>query len=198
MKVTNDKSVMKKVIKELDELDKYSLQIGLFGEDDSFIQMLAGVHEFGLTIRPKGKYLTIPTKEAGNRSAREIPGLFKPKGKNILATSNKSGKLTVMFYLKEEVNIPERPFLRSTFDENNAKWSEMFDSWIDDVVQGSLSAKQVYQRLGAVIQGDIQMKIRNLYDPSNAPATVARKGTNNPLIVTGKMRQSVTWKVVKV
>ncbi|HAA3363342.1 TPA_asm: hypothetical protein GEH59_15260, partial [Listeria monocytogenes] len=79
MKVTTDKSTMNKAIRELDQLDRYSLQIGLFGEDDSFIQMIAGVHEFGLTIRPKGKYLTIPTPEAGDRRARDIPGLFKPR-----------------------------------------------------------------------------------------------------------------------
>lgn len=197
MKVKNDKRVMNKVIKELDQLDAYSLQIGIFSEQDSFIQMVAGVHEFGLTIHPKGKYLTIPTKEAGDRSARDIPGLFKPKGKNILAVADKSGKLTVMFYLKEEVRIPERSFIRSTFDEKSNKWGTLFEGWIDDIVQGELTAEQVYERLGSVIQSDIQMTIRNLYEPSNAPATVKRKGTNNPLIDTGKLRQSVTWKVVR-
>ncbi|EAE0558701.1 hypothetical protein APD96_00445 [Listeria monocytogenes] len=197
MKVTNDKTVMKRVIKELDELDRYSLQIGLFSEDDSFIQMIAGVNEFGLTIRPKGKYLTIPTKEAGDRRARDIPGLFKPKGKNILATSGQDGKLTVMFYLKTEVNIPERSFLRSTFDEKNGKWYDFFDSWIDDIITGNLSASDVYNRLGSLIASDIQTTIRNMYEPSNAPATIARKGTNNPLISDGTMRQKVTWKVMK-
>ncbi|TYV98571.1 hypothetical protein FZ070_07355 [Listeria monocytogenes] len=197
MKVTNDKTVMKRVIKELDELDRYSLQIGLFSEDDSFIQMIAGVNEFGLTIRPKGKYLTIPTKEAGDRRARDIPGLFKPKGKNILATSGPDGKLTVMFYLKTEVNIPERSFLRSTFDEKNGKWYDFFDSWIDDIITGNLSASDVYNRLGSLIASDIQTTIRNMYEPSNAPATIARKGTNNPLISDGTMRQKVTWKVMK-
>ncbi|MBC1722253.1 hypothetical protein [Listeria seeligeri] len=197
MKVTNDKTVMKKVLKELDELDRYSLQIGLFSEDNSFIQMIAGVNEFGLTIRPKGKYLTIPTAEAGDRRAREIPGLFRPKGKNILATSGANGKLTVMFYLKTEVTIPERSFLRSTFDEKNGKWYDFFDGWIDDITAGALSASDVYNRLGALIASDIQTAIKNMYEPSNAPATVARKGTNNPLISDGTMRQKVTWKVMK-
>lgn len=198
MKVTNDVTVMKKALAELDQLDSFSLQIGIFGEDDSFIQMIAGVHEFGVTIRPHGKYLTIPTKEAGDRKARDISGLFKPKGKNILAVADKKGNLTVMFHLKEEVNIPERSFLRSTFDENNEKWGNLFENWIDNLIQGELSADQVYQRLGAVIQGDIQLKIRDLDTPPNAPATIARKKSSNPLIDTGSMRQKVTWKVVKV
>lgn len=197
MKVTTDTSLMKSVLTELDQLNNYSLQIGLFAEDDSFIQMIASVHEFGVTIRPKGKYLTIPTPEAGDRRARDIPGLFKPKGKKILAVADGNGKLTVMFHLTEEVTIPERSFLRSTFDEQNEKWGQLFDQWLDALIRGELSAEQVYQRLGAVIQGDIQMKIRDLDIPANAPATVARKKSSNPLIDTGSMRQKVTWKVIK-
>ncbi|AWN07969.1 hypothetical protein NAA97_00490 [Listeria monocytogenes] len=198
MKVTTDKSTMNKAIRELDQLDRYSLQIGLFGEDDSFIQMIAGVHEFGLTIRPKGKYLTIPTPEAGDRRARDIPGLFKPKGKNILAVAGPDGKLTVMFYLKTEVNIPERSFLRSTFDEKSNKWGELFEGWIDDIIHGKLSAEQVYNRLGAKIVDDIQMKIVEIQTPAKSAATLARNPRkNNPLIVTGKMKNSVTWKVMK-
>ncbi|EKQ1479122.1 hypothetical protein P4W44_002796 [Listeria monocytogenes] len=198
MKVTTDKSTMNKAIRELDQLDRYSLQIGLFGEDDSFIQMIAGVHEFGLTIRAKGKYLTIPTPEAGDRRARDIPGLFKPKGKNILAVAGPDGKLTVMFYLKTEVNIPERSFLRSTFDEKSNKWGELFEGWIDDIIHGKLSAEQVYNRLGAKIVDDIQMKIVEIQTPAKSAATLARNPRkNNPLIVTGKMKNSVTWKVMK-
>lgn len=197
MKVTTDNSLMKSVLTELDQLNNYSLQIGLFAEDDSFIQMIASVHEFGVTIRPKGKYLTIPTPEAGDRRARDIPGLFKPKGKKILAVADGNGKLTVMFHLTEEVTIPERSFLRSTFDEQNEKWGQLFDQWLDALIRGELSAEQVYQRLGAVIQGDIQMKIRDLDIPANAPATVARKKSSNPLIDTGSMRQKVTWKVIR-
>ncbi|EAC4967781.1 hypothetical protein NMB04_002846 [Listeria monocytogenes] len=198
MKVTTDKSTMNKAIRELDQLDRYSLQIGLFGEDDSFIQMIAGVHEFGLTIRPKGKYLTIPTQEAGDRRARDIPGLFKPRGKNILAVAGPDGKLTVMFYLKKEVNIPERSFLRSTFDEKSNKWGELFEGWIDDIIHGKLSAEQVYNRLGAKIVDDIQMKIVEIQTPAKSAATLARNPRkNNPLIVTGKMKNSVTWKVMK-
>ncbi|EAD5762639.1 hypothetical protein FZ621_02745 [Listeria monocytogenes] len=198
MKVTTDKSTMNKAIRELDQLDRYSLQIGLFSEDDSFIQMIAGVHEFGLTIRPKGKYLTIPAPSAGDRRARDIPGLFKPKGKNILAVAGPDGKLTVMFYLKTEVNIPERSFLRSTFDEKSNKWGELFEGWIDDIIHGKLSAEQVYNRLGAKIVDDIQMKIVEIQTPAKSAATLARNPRkNNPLIVTGKMKNSVTWKVMK-
>ncbi|WP_036064768.1 hypothetical protein [Listeria grandensis] len=197
MRVTNDKTVMKSVIQTLDELNDYSLQIGIFGEDNSFIQMIAGVQEFGLTIKPKGKYLTLPTEAAGGRKAREIPGLFKPRNKNILAVAGKNGKLTVMFYLKEEVKIPERSFLRSTFEENNQKWIDFFDRKMDEIIVGECTAQQVYNQLGAMIVADIQMKIRDTQSPANSGYTAKRKGANNPLVDTGRLRQSVTWKVVR-
>lgn len=197
MRVIDDKSVMNKALAELDKLDSYSLQIGIFGEDDSFVQMIAGVNEFGLTIRPKGQFLTIPTKAAGDRRAGEIPGLFRPKGKNILAVEDGKGGLIVMFYLKKEVTIPERSFIRSTFDEQNDKWGTTFENWLDDIISGHFGAEQVFQRLGAMMAADVQMKIRDLYDPANAPATALRKGANNPLIDTGSMRQRVTWKVMR-
>ncbi|MBC2148093.1 hypothetical protein HCB36_08450 [Listeria booriae] len=197
MKVTNDKTVMKSVLQTLDELNDYSLQIGIFGEDNSFMQMVAGVQEFGLTIRPRGKYLTLPTEAAGGRSAREIPGLFKPRGKNILAVADRNGNLTVMFILKEEVKIPERSFLRSTFEEKNQKWIDFFDSRMDDIITGNCTAQQLYNQLGAVIVADIQMKIRDTQSPANSGYTAKRKGANNPLVDTGRLRQSVTWKVVR-
>lgn len=196
MKVTDDFSGMDHIRQELDKLNSQSLQIGIFGEDDSFMAMIAGVNEFGATIRPKKQYLTIPTKEAIGRSARDIPGLFKPKGKKILAISDGNKGLKVMFYLVKEVNIPERSFLRSTFDEKEGEWQEFFANQIDSLISGSATANSIYSQLGARIASDIQKKIKETSRPSNAAATVANKGTNNPLINTGRLRQSVTWKVV--
>ena len=196
MKVTNDFSGMKRIENELEKLNKKSLQIGIFGEDDSFMAMIAGVNEFGATIRPKKQYLTIPTPEAKGRKARDIPGLFKPKGKKILAVSDGNKGLKVMFYLVKEVNIPERSFLRSTFDEKEGEWQEFFANQIDSLISGSATANSIYSQLGARIASDIQKKIKETSRPSNAAATVANKGTNNPLINTGRLRQSVTWKVV--
>ncbi|MEW2893276.1 hypothetical protein AB1A55_16010, partial [Lactiplantibacillus plantarum] len=149
MKVTDDFSGMDHMQQELDKLNSQSLQIGIFGEDDSFMAMIAGVNEFGATIRPKKQYLTIPTKEANGRSARDIPGLFKPKGKKILAISDGNKGLKVMFYLVKEVNISERSFLRSTFDEKEGEWQEFFANQIDSLISGSATANSIYSQLGA-------------------------------------------------
>lgn len=195
--VHTDDDGLQRLYHELEELDRYSIEIGIFGSDDSFYAMIANVHEFGMTIEAKnGQYLTIPTREAGDRKASEIPGLFRPKGKNVLAVKDGDG-IKVMFILKESVKIPERSFIRSTFDEKNDEWMEFLESQIEKVCELEIDAQTVFKRLGAKIVGDIQEKIRDIRSPKNSPLTVENKGVDNPLIHTGELRRHVTWKLVR-
>lgn len=184
---------------EIDKLNRYALEIGIFGgsADDNFYAMIANVHEFGMTIHAKNKYLTIPTKHAEGRKASEIPGLFKPKGKDILAVANGDGTLTVMFILKESVNIPERSFIRSTFDENEDSWSEFIEERVNLIFEGEMRARQLFEQLGAKIVGQIQKKMTDIRSPKNAAITAANKGSDNPLMDTGELRRRVTWQVVR-
>jgi hypothetical protein len=196
MDVLNEDEGMNRLYHELAELDRYSIEIGIFGSDDSFYAMIANVHEFGMKIHAKNKYLTIPTKEAGDRKAADIPGLFRPKGKNVLAIKDGDG-IKVMFILKESVNIPERSFIRSTFDEKNEEWMDLLERQIEKVCNLEIDAKTVFNRLGAKIVGDIQEKMRDIRTPPNAPLTIENKGSDNPLIVDGSLRRHVTWKLVR-
>jgi hypothetical protein len=50
-------------------------------------------------------------------------------------------------------------------------------------------------KLGIMAQGDIQGEITSLSTPPNAPSTIRRKGSSNPLIDSGEMRGAVTYKV---
>lgn len=200
VEVQTDDSGFKWLQKELAELDRYSIEVGIFGDDDSFYAMIANVHEFGMAIHAKnGKYLTIPTKEAGGRKASEIPGLFRPKGKDVLAVADKSAEngIKVMFILKESVDIPERSFVRSTFDEKNDEWMDFLERQIEKLCDLEIDAQTVFKRLGARIAGDIQDKIRDIRTPPNAPLTIENKGSDNPLIDTGGLRMHVTWKLVR-
>lgn len=186
---------MDKLREVLDDLDRYSLEIGIFGSDGSFYVMIANVHEFGMTIKAKKEWLTIPTKEAEGRSAADIPGLFRPKGKNILAVSE-NGELKVMFILKKSVNIPERSFIRSSFDDKNKDWIKFFERLLERALESKITVKTMYERLGAKIQGDIQERMRELQSPPNSPITVENKGSSNPLIASGELRRRVTYRVV--
>jgi len=185
------------VVRKLQEIGKYGIEVGLFGADDSFMVMIGSVNEFGANIQAKGEFLTIPTKAAAGRAPSDFgKELFRPKGKNILAI-NKGGQLEVMFILKKSVIIPERSFLRSTFDEKNREWQEFARSMISKVINNTMTVDEFYEQWGSLVVGDIQQKITSIRNPGNAPLTVANKGSSNPLIDTGAMRQAVTYRVVR-
>lgn len=194
--------------RELDELDQYAIEIGIFGSDDSFYAMIASVHEFGVTIKPKNaKNLAIPVvKEAVGKSPSDFGDRLKPMfskkdGKSKvygLGMPNADGKLEMYFVLKDSVNIPERSFIRSTFDEKNDEWMDFLERQIEKVCELEINARTVFERLGSLIAADIQKKMVDIRTPKNAALTIANKGSSNPLIgTTGELKRHVTWKVVR-
>lgn len=138
------------VTSSLRNLGRYSVEVGIFGSDDSYYAMIAGVHEFGITIR----------KETGS------------------------------------IVIPERSFLRSTFDENKEKWFKFVQKRIPKLINSQITAYRLCELLGAKMVGDIQIKITDLDTPPNADSTIKQKGSSNPLIDTGGLRMRVTYRVV--
>lgn len=198
MVIEDDFSGMDHIQRELDRLNDYAIEVGFFGgtEEENFYAMIANVHEYGMTIHAKKKYLTIPTKHAQGRKASEIEGLFRPPGTDILAVANNDGTLTVMFILKESVKIPERSFLRSTFDGNETKWVDFFEKQVDKMIDGEITAKLAFERLGAKIVADIQKKMTDIKSPKNAKITEENKNSDNPLVNTRELIRRVTWRVV--
>lgn len=203
MEYFDDTTNLEELEREINELNHYAVEIGVFGSDDSFYQMIANVHEFGMNIKAKNKYLAIPTKEAGEKRPRDFGDkLFKPKGKNILALANRDGTLTTMFILKESVNIPERSFIRSTFDQNEHEWSEFIEDQIEKLLSLEITAEQLFERLGGMIVGKIQEKMVDLKHPPLSGLTKENRkhGGDNPLVdkgAAGGLLAHVTWKVVR-
>ncbi|WCH45807.1 hypothetical protein [Lysinibacillus sp. OF-1] len=95
------------------------------------------------------------------------------------------------------VSIPERSFLRTTFDEKNEEWISFFKSQLKHVLALQMDVQMLFNRLGARMVGDIQENITDLDAPPNAPATIAKKGSSNPLIDTGGLRMRITYRVVR-
>lgn len=209
MQIFDDDENLLALQKELDELDQYAIEIGIFGSDDSFYAMLATVHEFGMTIKPKnGKNLAIPVcKEAVGKKPSDFGDRLKPMFSKLdgkkevyglgIEKSSSSEELEMYFLLKKSVNIPERSFIRSTFDEKNDEWMEFLERQIEKVCELEIDAKEVFKRLGGRIAADIQKKMVEIRTPKNTALTIANKGSSNPLVDTGKLKEKVTWKVVR-
>jgi hypothetical protein len=93
------------------------------------------------------------------------------------------------------LGIPERSFMRSTFDENAATYRRVLMAGIRSVLDGQAIGASVLSLFGARYARDIQLKIRQGHFVPNAPSTVARKGSSRPLIDTGRMRNSIRWEL---
>ncbi len=196
-----DNNRIPELLKELDYLDNHQVQVGIFGEDDSFMVMIASVHEYGATIRPKGKYLTIPLlPELRDVSPRDLSDdLFVPKGTKILARkANNERGFQALYALVEKVEIPERSFMRSAFDENKNKLHELVYSLFAKVLSGEVKGSQMLDKIGLYLESVIKNKIRDIKEPPKSPATlnIEGQGKTNPLIDSGRLRKSVVYKVV--
>ena len=105
-------------------------------------------------------------------------------------------------------NIPERPFFRIAIQKMGAPALRLLKAEVDPKTM--VVERHTAGKLGLIGQSEVQKSIVNLRTPANAPATikggfvptktgkiiyVPGKGSSNPLIDTGFLRQSVTWKI---
>lgn len=90
------------------------------------------------------------------------------------------------------INIPERPFMSNAFDDNRSKYVEALKISAPKILRGEVKVGEVVSKLGIVFADDVREEIINLDTPPNAPSTIKQKGSSNPLIDTGQMKNSVT------
>lgn len=91
--------------------------------------------------------------------------------------------------------IPSRSFIRATVDMKRAEIDATKEKLAAQVAEGKITAQVALERLGAFVQGLVQARIAEGIGPALKPETVARKKSSKPLISTGQLRSSVTWKV---
>lgn len=100
----------------------------------------------------------------------------------------KTGESVAEVALKNEFGsgiIPERSFMRSTFDEKEEQWVRQFSSLVFTNVRTPLN------KVGKKAEKDIIDKVYNGQFLPNAPFTVMMKGFNKPLIHTERMVRSI-------
>jgi hypothetical protein len=91
--------------------------------------------------------------------------------------------------------IPERSFLRSTLNENRARYVAALGRLARKVATGETTMGAGLRLFGEVIQRDVVRKIDAITDPPLAESTVEAKGSDKPLIDTGTMRRNVRYVV---
>ena len=203
-----------KITKELKYLKTHEVQIGFWGDRDGHLLTIVRANEYGAKIVPHNKSgkLWIPSREAIKRYGKSVKpsdvkdlfvaGSKRVDGKKVLGKSagiTENGKYVVLFYLLDHVRIPARPFLRKAFYDNQHKYRRLVKVGIDEIVYDDKTGHDLLVKLGKAGVSDVRESIRRWTKPGNAPLTIDNKrGQNNPLVDTGRLIKSVTYKIVRV
>ena len=146
--------------------------------------------------------LAVRDTDKGFRAlVRRILGLRKPMitvGIHAEEGAQQEGALTVLDVATINefgLGVPERSFIRAWFDSSKVQNRNTMSALARSVVQGKITRDQALDQFGQRLVGDIQTRIAKGIDPPNAPATIKRKGSSKPLIDTGQLRASVTYRV---
>jgi hypothetical protein len=89
--------------------------------------------------------------------------------------------------------IPERPFMRQTFDRFFKELQKLKSEGMNRVVYDGTKPSVELSRVGAFYQNKVRTEISTKsggFEP-NADITIKRKGSETPLLDTGKMIQSI-------
>lgn len=99
----------------------------------------------------------------------------------------------VLHFGSEDGHIPARPWLDTGVESGT---QDILDTIRSGAGKG-LPLDAVLEHVGVVAAGAVQEYMTDLRTPPNAPSTIERKGSDNPLIDTGAMRQSVSYAVTR-
>lgn len=146
---------------------------------DLSMASLGAINEFGADIKhPGGTSYGYASKAAADRD--EVRFLKKGAGYMELGVTQ-----------PHNINIPARPWL----EPGVASATEEVLLTIQDGMEAGSSMDQILEAVGVVAVGAVKVYMTELKTPPNAASTIRKKGSSNPLIDTGAMRQSVTHKV---
>ena len=86
-------------------------------------------------------------------------------------------------------NIPARPWLDVGVRSGSADYLDIIENNNEDM-------DNALNMIGLIAVGKVQQYMTELQDPPNAPSTVKKKGSSNPLINDGHLRGAVTYSII--
>lgn len=153
------------------------IDAGKHSGSDLTVASIGLVHEFGATIDHPGG-----TPFRYNYDGQVI---FLKKGDSRAVNMTEPHKII----------IPERSFIRSTLKEKRKEIIARQIKLLKKIAKGELTEQKALGLLGEFVSDLIKQKIKSLKSPPNAPITIKRKGSSNPLIDEGQLANSITYKV---
>ena len=90
-------------------------------------------------------------------------------------------------------NMPERSFIRKSFEENKAKYKKTADQLLSAIMDGKITLDNALDRMGLMLQTDIKkFLVDGKVKPKSKRAELEENGKT--LVDTAQMMQSITYK----
>lgn len=165
-----DRSDVDKILRVLEELSSTAVRIGILSSAGGEILMIANVNEYGCDI------------DVTEKMRGYFRGVF---GINIRKDTTK-------------IKIPERSFIRSSYDENKGKF-RTYDDYLGAVLDMKISVQEFYQIIGNACVNTIKEYIRRGdFEPDSSLTLEQKKPKTKPLIDTGRLINSIDYEVVRI
>lgn len=147
--------------------------------EDLTMAGLGAIHEFGAEINhPGGTSYGYASKAAAERG-------------EVRFLKSGSGYAELGVTAAHKINIPARPWLAPGVAAGNDQYIKIIERELAD----GGTPESALMKVGVVAVGKVQKYMTDLKTPPNAPSTIRKKGSSNPLIDSGQLRSSVTFKV---
>lgn len=95
------------------------------------------------------------------------------------------------------IGVPERSFIRAPLNANALKYKKAFEWVAEQCANKKMELDKGLSQIGFMMLADIQKTIEAGIPPPNAPSTIKQKGSDTPLIDTGRLRQSITFRITE-
>lgn len=89
--------------------------------------------------------------------------------------------------------IPARPFLQPPIEDGAPMYRRLAEVMLPRVLSGEMEMRTLLEQMGNLAEGHVKQYITDLRTPPNAQSTIDKKGSDNPLIDTGFLRQSIRY-----
>lgn len=168
VKCVRDESRVNDLLKVLEAFENTKIEIGILSSAGEKMLMIANVNEFGISIDVTPK----------------MRGYLHSIGIHLKKTTT-------------QIHIPERSFIRAGYEASKKDFQQKFSGLLQKVILGEMSVDSFFDFCGEYCVGKIREFLVDLRTPPNHPITAERKKSSNPLIDTGHLKDSISYRIIR-
>ena len=173
------------ILAELRKLGEMEVRTGIQGADDSAMVTIATINEFGSRAWK-------PSWKQAYYLALLIVLQRRPEQGQSLSAEQKAQAFAIARKLRGRLlRIPERSFLRATFDAQRGKLEAAAERVVGKVLDGKMTADEAAQTFAQFAETLFRRGLLAVKRPPNAPLTIALKKSSQPLVDSGRLRASI-------